>query len=172
MTADHTLGAGKFGMDVCQYYTSEESDFTAVAGSTERHLLPPLFESSYATNQLQGTTKFPLLKGFQESLAMVPPLCSVSIPPHHVLVWELGMLTAFHPRSSNHISPCNFHIVITVSRNFHSALYSVSYPLRMHSVGGAEHADHNFFLLKCNGPVFFNFALSLFFHIMILICEG
>lgn len=75
---------------LCVSIFSEESDFTTIPGLAERHLLHPLFDSSFEANQLQGTTKLPLLQGFEESLDTAPPVHFVSIPPYHVPVWEVG----------------------------------------------------------------------------------
>lgn len=156
---------------LCISVTSEESDFPTVAGSAERHLLHPLFDSSCAAHQPKGATQLPLLQRFGESLATAPPLQFISISPY--LCGNLGMLTGFHPRSSSQISPCNFHAVKIIYLHTVSIHFpSVSSPLSIHSVGRVGHADHRFFLLKCNVPFLIFLSVFFFPHIMILICEG
>lgn len=66
---------GDFGMEVgiC--------DLATVAGSTAGNLFPSLGASCYVAYQLQGTTTFPLLQGFGQTLAMLSPVHRLCRPP-------------------------------------------------------------------------------------------
>lgn len=61
---------------------SQESDFATGAGSAAGHLpLSPLADRHYVVYQLQSTTEFLSLEGFQQSLAVVCPLHSPLFQP-------------------------------------------------------------------------------------------
>lgn len=62
------------------------------AGSAARHFFFPLVGSCYESHQLQGTTEFPLLEEFQQSMAMVSSLCSILllVPLSVCCVGEVG----------------------------------------------------------------------------------
>lgn len=94
--------AGNFGMEMCISGTSRESDFATVSGL----LLSPLVHSCFVAYELKGSMEFTSLQGFQQSLAMLSPLCST---PQHVLCgeswacWPLsiqGVAAKFHSKIS------------------------------------------------------------------------
>lgn len=86
-----------------------------VADSTAGHLpLSPLASSCCVAYQLKSTTKHCPLQGFQQSLVAVSPLhsaplcstpLSIQSPLDNTMCGKLGVLTVFHPGSSNHTSP-------------------------------------------------------------------
>lgn len=100
-------------LDMCQ---SKESDFTLAADSTAGHLfLSPLVFSCCGAYQLESTTEFPPLQGFQQSLAVVSPLQPPLESPLGCAVLCLEgwvWLTMFHPGSSSCIFHDNLHTVI------------------------------------------------------------
>lgn len=67
-------------------------DLAMVADLAARHLFFPSVASCYEAYQLQGTTEFPFLQGFQQSLAVVCQLCSILllVPLSMCCVWEVG----------------------------------------------------------------------------------
>lgn len=102
-------------------YQSKEGVFATVDDSTARHLpLLPLGFSCSVTYQLKSPTEFPPLQGFQQSLAMVSPLCFTLhfVPLSKYCVGEIRHTDLIPCREEQRCFPLQFPCCYSCVYNF------------------------------------------------------